>query len=106
MSKRNIKSHLIQRYFNAYAFYFRECWDHDVEARLSASNVVERIKVFRELAPAANDVANNGHTTTERDLNTATISTTTSTASTTAVAACEEHELQPLINGDPKVVTA
>ncbi len=38
----------------------RDCWDQDAEARLSASNVKERIKAMRETLATTTIVANDG----------------------------------------------
>jgi len=69
----------------------RDCWDDDVEARLSASNVVERVKVLRQ-SVLANGPSDDHHITAEQSLN---------VSAPSAGSQAEEHELQPLIvNGD------
>ncbi|TRY76641.1 hypothetical protein TCAL_08787 [Tigriopus californicus] len=77
-----------------------ECWDQDAEARLSASNVKERVKTFRELNSASNPVNNlqgrldhqrNMANQLDRPSNGHTPSTTT------PINVGEQHEMRPLL---------
>ena len=71
----------------------RDCWDQDAEARLSASNVKERIKAMRELQARLNG-GGQQQQLIDRQLN-----MSNSARNATAVDQ-EEHELTPLIIGN------
>lgn len=81
-----------------------ECWDQDAEARLSASNVKERVKTFRELNSSSNPV-NNLHGRLDHQRNVANQLERNSNGHAPAAATTtptpnnigEEHEMRPLL---------